>query len=78
MKINVKYFGIIAEKIGLYSEEIEMDVSKKIDLRAFFNLKHPEIKEITYKIAINQEITDFLELTKNQIEVALLPPFAGG
>ena len=78
MKISVKYFGVIAEKIGFSSEEIEIEVSEKLDLRAFFNQKHPEIKEITYKIAINQEITDFLELTENQIEVALLPPFAGG
>ena len=78
MKISVKYFGIIAEKIGFSSEEIEIEVSESLYLRDFFNQKQPEIKEITYKIAINQEITDILNFKEGQIEVALLPPFAGG
>ena len=78
MNIKVKYFGILAEKIGISEEEINIEFLEKINLRDFFNQKHPKISNKTYKIAINQEITDVLAISDKNIEVALLPPFAGG
>jgi len=78
MRINVKYFGEIAEIIGKSSEMIDFEIEKKTDLKAFFKQKHPEIEEKMYKIAKNQEFCDFLLPEDEHVELALLPPFAGG
>ena len=75
MKATVKYFGMIAEKIGCVEEVLEMD---KENLRNYFETKYPEIKGMNYKIAVNQVLTDVLQKNNGRTEIALLPPFAGG
>lgn len=78
MKVKIKYFGMIAEKIGSEYESIDLDVDGKYNLRTFFENKYPQIKSVNYKIAVNQQISDFLEKKEKDVEIALLPPFAGG
>ena len=78
MKVNVKYFGMLAEKIGCASETLELNFDHDCNLREYFESKYPSIKEINYKIAVNQQINDFLANSKTEVEIALLPPFAGG
>ena len=78
MKINAKYFGMIAEKIGKTNETFEIEVNDQFDVKDFFENKYNEIKTINYKIAINQSLNSQINLNLNEIEVALLPPFAGG
>jgi len=78
MKINVKYFGMIAEAVSCSSEQLEIEVKNELNLRDFFEKKHPNIKTLDYKIAINQQMNDILHSNQNNAEVALLPPFAGG
>jgi hypothetical protein len=36
------------------------------------------LKEMSYKIAVNQELTETLSTKDTIKEIALLPPFAGG
>ncbi len=60
MKVKVKYFGMIAEKVGLTSESIDMSIDSAFNLREYFESKYPEIGGVNYKIAVNQEITDYL------------------
>ncbi len=49
-----------------------------VNLRDYFETRHPELKEVNYKIAVNHEITDMLPANIEIKQVALLPPFAGG
>jgi molybdopterin synthase sulfur carrier subunit len=78
MTVNIKYFGMIAEKVGVTSESVEIQIDKKINLRNFIESKYPSIKNMNYKIAVNQQIGDFISEESNGYEIALLPPFAGG
>jgi len=75
MKIKVKYFGVLVEKIGCKEEFL---IIEQEDLRSFFNIKYPEIKQIDYKIAVNHQLLGSRTEIKKIFEVALLPPFAGG
>ncbi|MBL1281061.1 MAG: MoaD/ThiS family protein [Fluviicola sp.] len=78
MKIEAKYFGVIAELIGCKDEKIDLDFDGEFNLRDFFEKKYPKVTEVNYKIAVNQQITDNIQSTDGEAEVALLPPFAGG
>lgn len=78
MKLNVTYFGMIAEIVDCTCETIHIDYDKNCNFRHFIEDKYPEVAKIEYKIAINQELTDIIETDQNEIEIALLPPFAGG
>lgn len=77
MKTKVLYFGAIAEKLNQTEEFIEIpdDIN---NLRNYFTIRYPAIKDLPYLIAINQELRN--ERNKNEIleEIALFPPFAGG
>ena len=78
MKINIKYFGMIAETTGKNEEALE--VNEGISAR---ELKARQIK--TYQIAdpesvqlaVNHNLNTEVELKEGD-EVAFLPPFAGG
>lgn len=79
MNVLINYFGLIAENLDKTSEEIALETTnEKIDLRDFFETRYPVLKNISYKIAVNQEFNDHLELGTVVKEIALLPPFAGG
>jgi len=78
MTVTIKYFGIIAELVNTPEEKLEIEVESQLDFRAFINSKHPQILKINYKIAINQVFTDILVNSDQKIEIAILPPFAGG
>jgi len=76
MIIHVKYFGMIAEKINSSQETLEVDAP--INLRDFFEAKFSFLESMNYQVAVNQQLTDVLKSSQNEVEVALLPPFAGG
>ena len=78
MKATVKYFGMIAEQLEKAHELITFEESMPINLRLYFEQRDPILKEINYKIAVNQNMTDVLNHTSEPVEIALLPPFAGG
>ena len=78
MKVNIKYFGMIAELIGMQSESIDLQIEKGFNLKMFFEAKYPSIKSVNYKIAVNQQISDVIIEESDSVEIALLPPFAGG
>ncbi len=77
MIVTVQYFGLIVDAIGKNSEDIEWNENQK-KLREFFEDKHPVLKTIHYKIAINNELTEEIPENSTNIKIALLPPFAGG
>lgn len=78
MKANIKYFGIIAEKMGKLEESVDLDEKNQSDLRSYFIQKNPFLNEIDYQIAVNQTLTEVIDTKTEFVEIALLPPFAGG
>ena len=79
MIVNARYYGMISEKFGRTSEEIVFESSKlEINLSEYFENKYPVLKDMSYKIAVDQEFTNILPTDGNNHEIAILPPFAGG
>ena len=79
MKIKVLYFAQVSEVTGLPNEEIEIaEGSNSEDLINLLIQKHPDIQKLTFKVAVNQELTRAATTLNEGAEVALLPPFAGG
>ena len=80
MNLKIKYFGMLAEAVG--SQEMEFHIETPqisiAELNEMILQKHPELKSMSFKIAVNQDIVNNnLIITEND-EIALLPPFAGG
>jgi molybdopterin converting factor small subunit len=79
MECEIKYFGLIGEKLEISSERININdlTVDGLKLKEVFIKRYPILKDMTFQIAINGKIKD--ELTEEQnISIALLPPFAGG
>ncbi|MFA7327492.1 MAG: MoaD/ThiS family protein [Candidatus Kapaibacterium sp.] len=74
MKINMKYYGIVAEKMRKQAESIDISANTVEDLINHFS----EIKTTDYKVAVNQDIVKADYRLKENDEVVFLPPFAGG
>ena len=78
MKANIKYFGMIAEKIGKPEESVDLDEKNQSDLRNYFIQKYTFLNDMDYQIAVNQTLTEVIDTNTEFVEIALLPPFAGG
>ena len=78
MEVEVKYFGMIAEALERTHETLHIDTSSEINVKEFFQDRYPELKKMSYSIAIDQEIKTTLTIGSEVKEIALLPPFAGG
>ena len=78
MIVNIKYFGMIAEKIGKSEESVNLNEKNQSDLRNYFVGEYPFLNEIDYQIAVNQTLTEVIDTKTEFVEIALLPPFAGG
>lgn len=77
MKINVLFFGILADKTGLNSKEYE-GIKNINELKLVVESEFPMIKKYSYRISINKNLCEANELLNDKDEVAMLPPFAGG
>lgn len=79
MKCEVKYFGMISEKLNRTSDLIylETDLLYPEDLQKSFMSKFPELSNMTFKVAVDGVITNRIS-SKEIHTIALLPPFAGG
>lgn len=77
MVVKAKYFGLVAEALGKGHEEIEIP-GAQMDLRLFFLGLYPQLGNLTWKIAVDQEFVEGMVVLQDRAEVVLLPPFAGG
>ena len=80
MKINVLYFGKIAALTQLKSEVVEMqgDVCTVKELQIKLGANYVELKNSTFRVAVNRALRNDKDLISDQDEVAFLPPYAGG
>ncbi|MGB5419848.1 MoaD/ThiS family protein [Algibacter sp.] len=77
MRINIKYFGQIAEVTKTEEESLEFSGSLVSELIDTLNKKYSKLKNKDFQVAQNQELVS-METELTGAEIALLPPFAGG
>ena len=77
MKVNIKYFGMLTEVTGKQSESIHFTKETVGELLNELYMEYPELKNVEFKIAVDQQIADDNTVIDSG-EVALLPPFSGG
>lgn len=79
MKLTLLFFGVLTDVIGKSQLELHTnDVTNVELLNEYLKLNYSSLGNYTYKIAINQEITDNKMSLSDGDEVSFLPPFAGG
>jgi len=75
--LKIKYFGMIAETINKSEEDIKF--LGNLDLLTLeLEGEYPKLKDLNYKFAVNQTLVATNITLKENDEIALLPPFAGG
>jgi molybdopterin synthase sulfur carrier subunit len=75
--LTVKAFGMIAEKLS----EQEFKFPKKKDTEELLNSlynEYPDLKELDFSLAVNQQLIQQNTSLEGNEEIALLPPFSGG
>jgi len=77
MKLNIKYFGLLAEVTQCNEEQFEFSGSKVSELRNALYNKYTQLNQKDFQVAQNQVLVQN-ETIITKTEIALLPPFAGG
>lgn len=79
MAITIKYFGAIAEATGVTEEKVTLEEAGDSveQLRSFCLNKYGAVSDLSFQLAVNQNLTTSGSLNDGD-EVAFLPPFAGG
>lgn len=78
MQLNIKYFGMLVEATTITNEQLQTEVCSVSELVEKLKLRYPKLINTDFKIAINQKLVDQNHIINSEVEVALLPPFAGG
>ena len=81
--IDLIYFSWIRERIGKSSESIETRAATVIELIEELNKKDIRYSEVcsdlgSFRVAINQELTNFEASIIEAKEIAFFPPMTGG
>ena len=81
--IDLIYFSWIRERIGKSSESIETGASTVIELIEELKKRDVRYSEVfsdlgSFRVAINQELTNFDASITEAKEIAFFPPMTGG
>ena len=81
--IDLIYFSWIRERIGKSSERVETRASTVIELIEELKKKDVRYSEVfsdldSFRVAINQELTNFDASITEAKEIAFFPPMTGG
>ncbi|MFZ8802889.1 MAG: MoaD/ThiS family protein [Candidatus Calescibacterium sp.] len=76
-KIRVLFFGRLKDIVGT-NEIVASDIKDIEDLKKYLFDKFPKLKGEIFSVALNYEIIYTSENLKDNDEVALIPPVAGG
>lgn len=79
MNCEIRFFGMIAEKLNLQNVVINVDTDliDLYDLKKSMKLKYPLLEGMTFTIAVDGVLTNAIR-DKEIKTIAVLPPFAGG
>ncbi|GIZ07547.1 MoaD/ThiS family protein [Flavobacterium sp. UMI-01] len=80
MRINAKYFGLIADITNKKEEQLLLDETpiSVATLKTIMETNYPDLKKTTYSVAVNQSLAAIETQIKTEDTIAFLPPFAGG
>ena len=78
MKLNVKYFGMIAEWAGSEKGQLDFSGTSVAELRTQVEKLVPGLSSASYQIAVNHEVAADEAIITLGDDIAILPPFAGG
>lgn len=81
VKCPIKYYGIISDIVNMDADlaEFKAEVPTLNDLKWALEQGFPDMKEVNYLFAVNQQLVSDLTLElKDNDEIALLPAFSGG
>lgn len=79
MTVDVHYFGMVSDRLMMDSEKLSLkSFEGDLNLRDYFIGLYPVLKNMSFKIAVDQELTEAISNEDQISEIAILPPFAGG
>jgi molybdopterin converting factor small subunit len=81
MRLEIFYFGWVAERTGTQEESIDMEAESTVsDLRECLLKRYPELSGMSFRIASDRELVQDEERAalRANAELALLPAYAGG
>jgi molybdopterin converting factor small subunit len=79
MENKVEFYGMIAEKIGVEKTSVIIEVGEEeVCVRDLIMSIYPELSQMTFQIAVNNELNESLTKYDSGKTIAILPPFAGG
>lgn len=83
MRVHVRYFAAARDAAATADESIDVDVDKVADvaaLRAVLMQRHPLLQRVLpqCRLALDQQFVDDTTPLRDGVEVAVLPPMAGG
>ena len=78
MKLNVQYFGMIAEWAGSKNGQLDFSGTSVAELRSELGNRIPGLNTASYQIAVNHVVVADDAIITLADEIAILPPFAGG
>lgn len=77
-ELKMKYFGMLAERLGKDEELLQTSAANLLELKQELEAQQWLLGQLPYRMAVNQKMSqESTELTTGD-EIALLPPFAGG
>lgn len=77
-KIHIKYFGQIAEITTKSSEYLNIETSNVETIINQLSKSYPALASQDFNVAVDHKIVENKTEISRDVELALLPPFAGG
>ncbi len=78
MKLQVSYFGMLAEITGTSGELLDVQDNDVNGLLKTVIAKYPELSRKQFTVAVDRSIAHKETSISEDSEIAFLPPFAGG
>lgn len=77
--VKVRFFGQLSELVGVSYAELPLpETDSDIELKEVLVSLYPELSDMDFKTAVDEELTDFVPAGTKPKEIAVFPPFAGG
>lgn len=76
--IHIKYFGQIAEITAKANEHLSIETSSIDTIIQRLTNSYPGLASQEFNVAVDHTIVEKATIISKEVEMALLPPFAGG
>ncbi|HEY0175296.1 MAG TPA: MoaD/ThiS family protein [Pedobacter sp.] len=75
--MKILLFGRLTEILGQNDLQLE-GITDTSQLRKYLEDEYPGLQQVSYQVAVDQEIVHSNTLLTEKMTVALMPPFSGG